>query len=137
MAGIRLKTLTAVAVTLGVLASSPAQARTIHSHRNAPESSPAHAGLATPVQVGRPHLDAYSSHFRSAAKTHKIDESWLRAVAHVESAFQANQANAKKRPLSGASCHIGLRLGLRRRVSSWTQNSWKSLRRILALRPSG
>ena len=63
--------------------------------RNAPESSSAHAGLATPVQVGKPRLDAYSSHFRAAAKTHKIDESWLRAVAHVESAFQANAVSPK------------------------------------------
>ena len=63
--------------------------------RDAPESSPAHTGLASAVQVGRPRLDAHSSHFRAAAKTHKVDESWLRAVAHVESAFQANAVSPK------------------------------------------
>lgn len=63
--------------------------------RSAPENSPAHEGLAAPAQVGRPRLDAYSSHFRAAAQAHKVDESWLRAVAHVESAFQANAISPK------------------------------------------
>ena len=62
--------------------------------RSAPESSPARPGLP-PAQVGRPRLDAYPHLFASAARTHRVDEAWLRAVAHVESAFVARALSPK------------------------------------------
>ena len=63
--------------------------------RNAPADSPAHTGLASSAQVGRPQLDAYPSQFREAARRHQVDEAWLRAVAHVESAFRPTAESPK------------------------------------------
>ena len=62
--------------------------------RSAPAGSAAHPGLPA-AQVGQPRLDAYPTLFSAAARTHRVDEAWLRAVAHVESAFQARALSPK------------------------------------------
>ena len=60
--------------------------------RDAPVESPAHVGIGS---VGRPRLEAFDAQFQSAAKTHRIDEAWLRAIAHVESGFQPRALSPK------------------------------------------
>lgn len=57
-----------------------------------PASEPAHAGLGA---VGKPQVKAYADLFRRAAKRHRIDEAWLRAIAHAESAFDARAVSPK------------------------------------------
>lgn len=57
-----------------------------------PPGEPAHAGLG---KVGRPQLDRYPAQFRTAAKKHGIDDAWLRAIAHVESGFDAKAESPK------------------------------------------
>lgn len=57
-----------------------------------PKGSPAHVGLG---KVGKPRLDMYAWQFKAAAKTNKLDEAWLRAIAHAESAFDANAVSSK------------------------------------------
>jgi hypothetical protein len=49
-----------------------------------PPGAPAHAGLG---RIGPPRLDVYASQFRATAKATGVDEAWLRAIAHAESAF--------------------------------------------------
>ena len=49
-----------------------------------PQASSAHVGLGT---LGTPRLDAHAKEFRAAAKTQKIDDAFLRAIAHAESGF--------------------------------------------------
>ena len=49
-----------------------------------PASSPAHAGLG---RIGPPQLDRHAALFRAAARRHRIDDAWLRAIAHAESGF--------------------------------------------------
>ena len=57
-----------------------------------PPGDPAHAGLG---RVGAPRLDAWPALFREAAKTHGLDEAWLRAIAHAESGFEAAAVSPK------------------------------------------
>lgn len=57
-----------------------------------PKASPAHAGLGT---LGKPRLDAHAGEFRAAAKAQKVDDAFLRAIAHAESAFDANAVSPK------------------------------------------
>jgi hypothetical protein len=57
-----------------------------------PPGEPAHAGLG---QVGKPQLDRHARQFRTAARTTGVDDAWLRAVAHAESAFDENAVSAK------------------------------------------
>ncbi len=52
----------------------------------APPGSTAHTGLG---QLGPPRLDVFTQPFRQAARATGVDESWLRAIAHVESGFDA------------------------------------------------
>jgi len=58
----------------------------------APPDSPAHTGLG---RLGPPRLDVYREEFRSAARQSGVDESWLRAVAHIESGFDATAVSPK------------------------------------------
>ena len=51
-----------------------------------PPGEQAHAGLGS---VGAPRLDAHAALFRAAARANDLDEAWLRAIAHVESGFDA------------------------------------------------
>ena len=57
-----------------------------------PKGSPAHEGLG---RVGKPRMDMYAWQFRAAARAYKVDESWLRAVAHAESGFDAGAVSPK------------------------------------------
>lgn len=57
-----------------------------------PKGSPAHVGLG---QVGKPRLDMYAWQFKAAAKANKLDDAWLRAIAHAESGFDASAVSDK------------------------------------------
>lgn len=57
-----------------------------------PQGSPAHAGLG---RVGKPRLDVYAKQFRAAAKANRLDDAWLRAIAHAESGFDADALSPK------------------------------------------
>jgi len=57
-----------------------------------PAGSPAHTGLG---RVGAPRMDAWRAEFRAAARATGLDEAWLRAIAHAESAYDARAISAK------------------------------------------
>lgn len=57
-----------------------------------PEGSPAHEGLG---QVGKPRLDRHAQAFRAAAKANRLDDAFLRAIAHAESDFDAAAVSPK------------------------------------------
>ena len=57
-----------------------------------PKASPAHEGMG---KVGTPRLDLHAKAFRAAAKANKLDDAFLRAVAHAESGFDAAAVSAK------------------------------------------
>ncbi|MGV8961031.1 MAG: lytic transglycosylase domain-containing protein [Stenotrophomonas sp.] len=57
-----------------------------------PPGEPAHAGLG---RVGKPRLGEYNNQFRAAAKATGVDDAWLRAIAHAESAFDAAAVSPK------------------------------------------
>lgn len=57
-----------------------------------PKASPAHSGLGS---VGKPRLDRYPAEFRAAASATRLDEAWLRAIAHAESDYDARAVSAK------------------------------------------
>lgn len=58
----------------------------------APKDSPAHAGLG---EVAAANTSAWSDQFAAAAKDVGIEDAWLRAVAHAESAFRADAVSPK------------------------------------------
>lgn len=89
----------------GVLYQREQDGKTVYSTRNLPGSTPvltytvtpppgafAHAGLG---KVGKPKTDVHSAIFKSAAKAYKIDDAWLRAIAHAESDFNAMAISPK------------------------------------------
>ncbi len=57
-----------------------------------PKASPAHVGLG---KLGKPRLDAFAGEFKAAAKLHKVDDAFLRAIAHAESGFNAMAVSPK------------------------------------------
>ncbi len=57
-----------------------------------PKGSPAHEGLG---QVGKPRLDMFAWQFEAAAKANRLDDAWLRAIAHAESGFDADAVSPK------------------------------------------
>lgn len=57
-----------------------------------PPGAPAHAGLG---KVGKPQTKVHAEEFRAAARANRIDDAWLRAVAHAESGFQADAVSSK------------------------------------------
>ncbi len=57
-----------------------------------PKASPAHVGLG---KLGKPRLDAFAGEFKAAAKQHKVDDAFLRAIAHAESGFDAKAVSPK------------------------------------------
>lgn len=57
-----------------------------------PKASPAHAGLG---KVGKPRLDAHAKEFRAAARAQKVDDAFLRAIAHAESGFDPKAVSPK------------------------------------------
>lgn len=89
----------------GVLYQREQDGRTVYSTRElpgstrvlaysvpAPPGSPAHAGLDN---LGPPRRDVYVQQFKSAAKLTGVDEAWLRAIAHVESGYDAAAVSPK------------------------------------------
>lgn len=57
-----------------------------------PAGSPAHVGLG---RIGEPQIAVYRREFRGAARATGIDEAWLRAIAHAESAYAADAISTK------------------------------------------
>ena len=57
-----------------------------------PPGEPAHEGLG---RVGKPRLDRHPRLFRAAAKKHKVEDAWLRAIAHAESFFDEKAVSPK------------------------------------------
>lgn len=95
----------ALGVVHGSLYQREQDGRTVYSTRNLPGStkvqsftvatplrSPAHAGLG---KVGKPRLDEFTPQFRAAAKASGVEEAWLRAVAHAESAYDPKALSEK------------------------------------------
>ena len=95
----------AMGVFHGTLYQREQDGKTVYSTRNLPGStqvlqytvatpaaSPAHKGLG---ELGAPQLGVYQREFKSAARTTGIDEAWLRAIAHAESAYTADAVSTK------------------------------------------
>lgn len=57
-----------------------------------PPGSPAHVGFG---KVGQPQVGVYKREFKTAARATGLDEAWLRAIAHAESAFAADAVSEK------------------------------------------
>ncbi|HZF97472.1 MAG TPA: lytic transglycosylase domain-containing protein [Pseudoxanthomonas sp.] len=57
-----------------------------------PAGEIAHPGLG---KVGAPRLDRYDRQFKAAARRHRVDDAWLRAIAHAESAFDPMAVSSK------------------------------------------
>lgn len=57
-----------------------------------PPGSPAHVGLG---KIGAPRPGEFRKEFKAAAKATGVDEAWLHAIAHAESAYDANAVSDK------------------------------------------
>ena len=57
-----------------------------------PKASTAHVGLG---MLGEPRLDAHAKEFRAASRAQKVDDAFLRAIAHAESGFDAKAVSPK------------------------------------------
>jgi len=57
-----------------------------------PPGEPAHEGLGN---VGAPQLRPFAAEFKAAAKATGVEDAWLRAIAHAESAFDADAVSDK------------------------------------------
>ena len=57
-----------------------------------PPGEPAHEGLG---KVGKPQLKPFAAEFKAAAKATGVEDAWLRAIAHAESAFDAKAVSDK------------------------------------------
>ena len=58
----------------------------------APPGAKAHVGLG---KLGPPRLDVFRTEFQAASRLTGVHESWLRAIAHVESGFDASAVSPK------------------------------------------
>jgi hypothetical protein len=88
----------------GTLYQREQDGRTVYSTRNLPGStpvlaftvtppdSPAHAGLGA---IGKAQPGVHSPLFMAAAKANRIDDAWLRSIAHAESGFSAGAFSPK------------------------------------------
>ena len=91
-------------VQRGTLYERMQDGRVVYSTRNLPGStpvlkfavtppdSPAHVGLGA---VGTPRPAMHSPLFVAAAKANRVDEAWLRAIAHAESGLRADAVSPK------------------------------------------
>ena len=70
----------------------PGSTRVLQFTVATPPASPAHVGLG---KVGQPQLGVYPREFKAAARVTGLDEAWLRAIAHAESAFTADAVSVK------------------------------------------
>jgi hypothetical protein len=95
----------AMGVFSGTLYEREQDGRLVYSTRNLPASrvylrftavtppgEPAHEGLG---RVGAPQLKPFSAEFRAVARATGVEEAWLRAIAHAESAFDAAAVSPK------------------------------------------
>ena len=57
-----------------------------------PPGAPAHAGLG---HVGEPRTQVHADLFKAAARANRIEDAWLRAIAHAESDLRADALSAK------------------------------------------
>ncbi len=57
-----------------------------------PEGEPAHPGMG---KAGKPQLDRHAKQFRAAARATGVEDAWLRAIAHAESAFDEHAVSSK------------------------------------------
>lgn len=89
----------------GMLYEREQDGRTVYSTRNLPGSTPvlkftvtpppgavAHPGLG---RVAAPRTAVHADLFKAAAKANRIDDAWLRAVAHAESDLRADAVSPK------------------------------------------
>jgi hypothetical protein len=89
----------------GVLYERVQDGKTVYSTRNLPGSTPlmkfavtpppgavAHPGLG---HVAAARTNVHADLFRAAAKANRIDDAWLRAIAHAESDLQAEAVSRK------------------------------------------
>jgi hypothetical protein len=89
----------------GMLYEREQDGRTVYSTRNLPGSTPvlkftvtpppgavAHPGLG---RVAAPRTAVHADLFKAAAKANKIDDAWLRAVAHAESDLRSDAVSPK------------------------------------------
>jgi Transglycosylase SLT domain len=92
-------------VVSGTLYERQQDGKTVYSTRNLPGSvkvlgftvktppgAQAHVGLGA---FGPPRLDVFDADFRAAAKATGVDESWLHAIAHAESGYDASAVSPK------------------------------------------
>jgi hypothetical protein len=89
----------------GVLYQREQDGKTVYSTRNLPGSTPVLAYTVTPPpgafahpglgSIGKPKIDIHSDIFKRAAKANKIDDAWLRAIAHAESNFDEKAVSPK------------------------------------------
>ena len=92
-------------VIKGTLYERQQDGKTVYSTRNlpgsikvlaftadTPKASPAHTGLG---KVGQPQIKVFAAQFKAAAKAHRLDDAWLRAIAHAESGFDAMAVSPK------------------------------------------
>ena len=70
----------------------PGSVKVLNYTVSTPAASTAHAGLGA---IGKPQLAVYRREFKSAARKTGVDEAWLRAIAHAESAYDARAISAK------------------------------------------
>lgn len=62
---------------------------------NAGLAPPTDPSLLPKVAIGKPRLGVFDAQFKASAKKHKVDEAWLRAVAHVESGYASSAVSPK------------------------------------------
>jgi hypothetical protein len=88
----------------GMLYSREQDGRIVYGTRALPGSTPVLTFAVTPPMipphpglgfVSTPRTDVYAPYFAAAAQRNRIDDAWLRAVAHAESAFRANAVSPK------------------------------------------
>jgi hypothetical protein len=89
----------------GTLYEREQDGKTVYSTRNLPGSTPVLAFSVTPPpgaqahpglgRIGKPQPAVHSADFRAAAKANRIDDAWLRAVAHAESNMQPDAVSPK------------------------------------------
>ncbi len=70
----------------------PGSVKVLNFTVKTPPGAQAHLGLGT---LGPPQLDKFAADFRAAAKATGVDDAWLRAIAHVESGFDAAAVSPK------------------------------------------
>src|SRR5689334_23059174 len=88
----------------GTLYSREQDGKRVYGTRELPGSTPLLAFAVTPPVipphvglgfVSAPRTEVYAPYFTAAAERYKIDDAWLRAVAHAESAFRADAVSPK------------------------------------------